>query len=313
MERGELGRDAFMREIAKMAQIIVKRAKEFEADTVPGDYATLKTPCPSCGGVIKENYRRFACTQCEFSLSKTPGGRTFEIEEVEDLLKTRETPLLQGFRSKMGRPFAAILRIVEDKEAPGGNKMEFDFGQSQDDEEVPDFSGKESLGKCPKCSGNVYENGLSYICERAVGPEKNCDFRSGQVILQQIIEPAQMRKLLDEGKTDLLTGFKSARTGRLFKAYLVLDPKAKKIGFEFEAKAPKASKTKAADADDADEGVAKKAAVKKTASKTTSKAKTTKAATGKAKTTRAKKTDASSDAPPDDNPPLSAYDDEIPF
>ena len=316
MERGELHRDSFMREIAKMAQIIVKRAKEFEADTVPGDYATLKTPCPSCGGVIKENYRRFACTQCEFSLSKTPGGRTFEIEEVEDLLKTRETSLLQGFRSKMGRPFAAILRIVEDKDAPGGNKMEFDFGQSKEDEEAPDFSGKETLGKCPKCGGNVYENGLSYICERAVGPEKNCDFRSGQVILQQIIEPAQMRKLLSEGKTDLLTGFKSARTGRLFKAYLVLDPKAKKIGFEFEAKAPKVAKAKAAD--DADEAVEKKAPAKKTASKTATKAKTTKAAASKsaaskAKTTRAKKADTSNDAPPDDNPPLSAYDDEPPF
>ena len=312
MERGELHRDSFMREIAKMAQIIVKRAKEFEADTVPGDYATLTTPCPSCGGVIKENYRRFACTQCEFSLSKTPGGRTFEIEEVEDLLKTRETPLLQGFRSKMGRPFAAILRIVEDKDAPGGNKMEFDFGQSKEDEEAPDFSGKESLGKCPKCGGNVYENGLSYICERAVGSEKNCDFRSGQVILQQIIEPAQMRKLLSEGKTDLLTGFKSARTGRLFKAYLVLDPKAKKIGFEFEAKAPKAAKAKAAD--DADEGAAKKAPAKKAASKTTAKAKTAKPATKTAsKTTRAKKSDTSNDAPPDDNPPLSAYDDEPPF
>ena len=313
MERGELHRDSFMREIAKMAQIIVKRAKEFEADTVPGDYATLKTPCPSCGGVIKENYRRFACTQCEFSLSKTPGGRTFEIEEVEDLLKTRETPLLQGFRSKMGRPFAAILRIVEDKDAPGGNKMEFDFGQSKEDEEAPDFSGKETLGKCPKCGGNVYENGLSYICERAVGPEKNCDFRSGQVILQQIIEPAQMRKLLSEGKTDLLTGFKSARTGRLFKAYLVLDPKAKKIGFEFEAKAPKVAKAKAAD--DADEAVEKKAPAKKTASKTTAKAKTaTKSVTKTAnKTTRAKKADTSNDVPPDDNPPLSAYDDEPPF
>ncbi len=313
MERGELHRDSFMREIAKMAQIIVKRAKEFEADTVPGDYATLKTPCPSCGGVIKENYRRFACTQCEFSLSKTPGGRTFEIEEVEDLLKTRETSLLQGFRSKMGRPFAAILRIVEDKDAPGGNKMEFDFGQSKEDEEAPDFSGKETLGKCPKCGGNVYENGLSYICERAVGPEKNCDFRSGQVILQQIIEPAQMRKLLSEGKTDLLTGFKSARTGRLFKAYLVLDPKAKKIGFEFEAKAPKVAKAKAAD--DADEAVEKKAPAKKTASKTTAKAKTaTKSVTKTAnKTTRAKKADTSNDVPPDDNPPLSAYDDEPPF
>ena len=216
----------------------------------------------------------------------------------------------------MGRPFAAILRIVEDKDAPGGNKMEFDFGQSKEDEEAPDFSGKETLGKCPKCGGNVYENGLSYICERAVGPEKNCDFRSGQVILQQIIEPAQMRKLLSEGKTDLLTGFKSARTGRLFKAYLVLDPKAKKIGFEFEAKAPKVAKAKAAD--DADEAVEKKAPAKKTASKTATKAKTTKAAASKsaaskAKTTRAKKADTSNDAPPDDNPPLSAYDDEPPF
>ena len=313
MERGELHRDSFMREIAKMAQIIVKRAKEFEADTVPGDYATLKTPCPSCGGVIKENYRRFACTQCEFSLSKTPGGRTFEIEEVEDLLKTRETPLLQGFRSKMGRPFAAILRIVEDKDALGGNKMEFDFGQSKEDDEAPDFSGKETLGKCPKCGGNVYENGLSYVCERAVGPEKNCDFRSGQVILQQIIEPTQMQKLLSEGKTDLLTGFKSARTGRLFKAYLVLDPKAKKIGFEFEAKAPKVTKSKAAD--EADEGAGKKASAKKAASKTTAKAKTTKTAskTASKTTTRAKTSDTGNDAPPDDNPPLSAYDDEPPF
>lgn len=125
-----------------------------------------------------------------------------------------------------------------------------------------------------------------------------------------------MRKLLSEGKTDLLTGFKSARTGRLFKAYLVLDPKAKKIGFEFEAKAPKVAKAKAAD--DADEAVEKKAPAKKTASKTATKAKTTKAAASKsaaskAKTTRAKKADTSNDAPPDDNPPLSAYDDEPPF
>ena len=244
---------------------------------------------------------------------ENPGRRTFEIEEVEDLLKTRETPLLQGFRSKMGRPFAAILRIVEDKDALGGNKMEFDFGQSKEDDEAPDFSGKETLGKCPKCGGNVYENGLSYVCERAVGPEKNCDFRSGQVILQQIIEPTQMQKLLSEGKTDLLTGFKSARTGRLFKAYLVLDPKAKKIGFEFEAKAPKVTKSKAAD--EADEGAGKKASAKKAASKTTAKAKTTKTAskTASKTTTRAKTSDTGNDAPPDDNPPLSAYDDEPPF
>ncbi|MDF3034905.1 MAG: topoisomerase, partial [Paucimonas sp.] len=44
MEKGKISREEFMREIAQMTQIIVKRAKEYDNDTIPGDYATLKTP-----------------------------------------------------------------------------------------------------------------------------------------------------------------------------------------------------------------------------------------------------------------------------
>ena len=62
MEHGRLSRAEFMREIAAMTEHIVKKAKEYDRDTVPGDYATLTTPCPNCGGVVKENYRRYACT-----------------------------------------------------------------------------------------------------------------------------------------------------------------------------------------------------------------------------------------------------------
>ncbi|MFZ1891570.1 MAG: DNA topoisomerase III, partial [Formosimonas sp.] len=212
MERGEIKRDAFMRDVHQMTQIIVKRAKEFDAKTIPGDYSTLTTPCPNCGGVMQENYRRFACEKCEFSMSKTPGGRTFEIPEVEDLLTNRTTPLLQGFRSKMGRPFAAILRIVEDKESPANYKMEFDFGQSSDDDEVPDFSTMQSVGPCPKCQSRVFDVGTRYACEKSFGADKTCDFRSGKVILQQEIATEQMAKLLNTGRTDLFTSFKSART-----------------------------------------------------------------------------------------------------
>jgi len=96
MEKGKISREEFMREIAQMTQIIVKRAKEYDNDTIPGDYATLETPCPNCSGVVKENYRRFACTKCEFSMSKTPGSRQFEIAEVEQLLKDRTIGPLQG-------------------------------------------------------------------------------------------------------------------------------------------------------------------------------------------------------------------------
>jgi DNA topoisomerase-3 len=272
MEKGKISREEFMREIAQMTQVIVKRAKEYNNDTIPGDYATLTAPCPNCAHVVKENYRRFACTHCEFSMSKTPGGRQFEIAEVEQLLRDRTIGPLQGFRSKMGRPFAAILRIVKDEDIKN-YKLEFDFGQNDDseDSEPVDFTGQTPLGPCPKCNGNVYEMGLAYVCEATVAKPKACDFRSGRIILQQEILPEQMAKLLNDGKTDLLPGFISQRTRRPFKAFLVKG-KDGKISFEFEerkAKPPAKGKAAAAATEDgaAEEKKApvKKAAVKKAA------------------------------------------------
>jgi DNA topoisomerase III len=292
MEKGKISREEFMREIAQMTQIIVKRAKEYNNDTIPGDYATLHTPCPNCGSVVKENYRRFACTKCEFSISKIPGSRQFEVAEVEELLQKREIGPLQGFRSKMGRPFAAILKIVRDEEAKNF-KLEFDFGQSRDDDghaEEIDFSDQTPLGACPKCGSGVYELGLAYVCENSVAKPKTCDFRSGRIILQQEILPEQMQKLLNEGRTDLLPGFVSQRTRRPFKAFLVRG-KDGKVSFEFEERKAKApAKGKAAPKEEQEEeapakvkAVAKKAATKTAAKKTVAKkAVAKKAATKKA-------------------------------
>ena len=244
MEKGLIKRESFMQEIAQMTQRIVKRAKEFDSDTIPGDYITLKTPCPHCGGPVKENYRRFACEKCGFSISKIPGGKALEYVEAEELLENKQIGPLQGFRSKMGRPFAAIIKLspipLDDKDYPNaGFKLEFDFGNSdEDNSEVVDFTGKTALGPCPKCSGAVYEHGMKYICENSVGPNRNCDFNTGKVILQQEIAEEQIQKLLANGKTDLLPNFKSQRTGRIFKAYLVRQETGK-IGFEFEARVAK--------------------------------------------------------------------------
>jgi len=255
MEKGKISREEFMREIAQMTQIIVKRAKEYDNDTIPGEYATLSTPCPNCAGVVKENYRRFACTKCDFSMSKTPGSRQFEINEVEELLANRTIGPLQGFRSKMGRPFAAILRIVRDEDI-NNFKLEFDFGQDAaegEEGEGVDFTGQTPLGPCPKCAAGVFEMGLAYVCQNQVAKPKTCDFRSGRIILQQEILPEQMAKLLNDGKTDLLPGFVSQRTRRPFKAYLTR-AKDGKISFEFEErKAKPAAKGKAAAGDAATE------------------------------------------------------------
>lgn len=274
MEKGNLSREEFMQHIAGMTEDIVNQAKEYDGDTVPGDYAVLKTPCPQCGGQVQENYRRFACTNCSFSITKTPGSRMFSIPEVEELLANRQIGPLQGFRAKTGFPFAAILKITENPET-GGLQMAFDFGQPKEKDAVLlDFTGKTPVGICPKCKGNVYDTGKAYLCEHAIGKEKSCTFRSGRTILQQEIPPEQMAKLLSEGQTDLLTGFISNRTNRPFKAYLELG-RGGKINFKFEEPTTKTAARKNAPA--------KNAAVKTSTSTTSTGKKPAKKASAAAK------------------------------
>ncbi len=252
MEKGHLERGTFMRSIAEMAERIVRKAKEYDRDTIPGDYATLSAPCPNCGGVVKENYRRYACTgiaggreACGFSISKIPGGRAFELPEVEAFLRDKRIGPLEGFRSKAGWPFTAELKLVFDDELNNW-KLEFDFGEDAKREgesgEPVDFSGQESLGICPKTQGKIYEFGSNYVCEHAVGAHVTCDFKSGKVILQQPVAREQMTRLLATGRTELLEGFVSNKTRRKFKARLAWDAKEGKVVFEFEPRPPRAAK-----------------------------------------------------------------------
>jgi DNA topoisomerase-3 len=117
-------------------------------------------------------------------------------------------------------------------------KVQFDFGQSNESDEPVDFTGQEPLGKCPKCGSNVFENGMSYVCEKAVGKDRTCQFRSGKIILQQPVDRPQMQKLLSTGKTDLLPRFISKKN-RPFQAFLVV--KEGKVAFEFQER-PKTAK-----------------------------------------------------------------------
>ncbi|HZQ72779.1 MAG TPA: DNA topoisomerase III [Burkholderiales bacterium] len=235
IEQGKLTRDEFMKQINELVRKVVAIIKTGEIPDVV--YATVPAPCPKCGkGPVQENYRKFQCQKCDFSLWKVTSGREWSPDEVAELITKRTIGPLTGFRSKMGKPFSAVMKLTDEL------RLEFDFGQSGEDEAAPDFSGQEPLGACPKCGARVFEHGMVYTCEKALGPGRSCDFRSGRMILQQPIEREQMKKLLHTGKTDLLPRFISKK-GRPFKAFLVKQPDGK-IGFEFQPRAPK---TKAAE------------------------------------------------------------------
>jgi DNA topoisomerase III len=238
IEHRKLTRDAFMKDIRHLTEEIVGKAKHFHPDEHMPDSEPFGT-CPKCGSPIMERFKSFTCTneECDFTVWKTIAGRLLSREEFETLVRDKQVGPLSGFRSRKGTRFPALLKLSDDF------KAEFDFGpngQENGAAQPVDFSGKEPLGKCPKCGGRVFELGMSYLCENSVGPNKTCDFRAGKVILQQPVDPEQVKKLLSAGKTDLLPRFIS-RKGRPFKAFLVITEK-KDVGFEFEKREPKTKK-----------------------------------------------------------------------
>src|SRR5579883_2421206 len=236
VQRKQKSREEFMTGIEEITRRMVDRAKKFELDTIPGDFGVLQVPCPKCGGEVHERYKAFQCIKCDFSVWKIISGRLFESSEIEQLIRDRQVGPLQGFRSRMGRPFAAVLKLNAE------NKAEFDFGPDQRNGEGAaevDFTGQEPVGKCAKCGNRVFEMPMAFVCEKSVGANRSCDFRASKIILQQPIERAQMEKLLSTGKTDLLPRFVSKK-GRPFKAFLVA--KDGKIGFEFEPRPAKAKR-----------------------------------------------------------------------
>ena len=205
--------------------------------------------CPKCGGRVFEFGMSYICENsvgpnktCDFRSGKVILQRPIECEQMQKLLATGRTDLLERFISRKGRPFKAFL-VLTDKKDVG---FEFEKrepkpkGERKAKTPAPkiDFTGKESVGTCPKCGGKIFETENSYICERSQSPRTPCTFRLSKTILGLDIPKEQAQKLLTAGKTDLLDGFISKR-GRPFSAYLKLEDG--KVGFEFPEKPARAT------------------------------------------------------------------------
>jgi DNA topoisomerase-3 len=83
-------------------------------------------PCPLCGSDVVEQPKSYGCTGwktqgCRFAVWKTIAGKAIGVRTAQALLKSGQSPLLKGFRSKAGKPFEARLKLE-------GGEVRFDFG-----------------------------------------------------------------------------------------------------------------------------------------------------------------------------------------
>jgi DNA topoisomerase-3 len=235
MERGKLSRAAFMEEIRRLTTDIVNKVKNHQGGEIQGNFEPIEVTCPKCGASpFAETFKSYMCKGCGLTVWKTVASRELERSEVQKLLNEGRVGPLEGFRSKFGRPFSAPLKLDREEW-----KVTFDFNKDgvEGDGTPPVWVNPEPVGNCRLCkTGQVFETESNFLCDQV--HDKKCTFRMGKTILRKNISRSDVTHVLSTGKTPLLTGFVSARTGRAFKAFLVLKEDGK-VGFEFAPREPK--------------------------------------------------------------------------
>ena len=233
VQKGTYKREEYMGGIKDLVQQMVDgirdhdRAKLYEADAPLGK-------CPICSANVGETVLSYICEKnegrdkgCSFVMWKDASGRWFDRQTTSRLLEQKSIENLHGFFSRNGDGYEVSVSIGEDgKVAIAGSSAET---ASSDDEE---------LCPCPKCEQGTIRIGESaYACD---SPE--CKFRGlGKNICKRDISVEEAKKILTEGKSDLIEDFTSKR-GRPFPAFLVVE--ANKVGFEFPPRAPPADATR---------------------------------------------------------------------
>jgi DNA topoisomerase-3 len=231
MERGQLPRSTFMGEIRGLTTDLVSKVRSGMGQEVRGNFQPIESKCPKCaGGPFKESFKAYECVNCGLLVWKSMAGRELERDEVSTLLRDGKVGPLEGFRSKLGRPFNAVVRVNPENEW----KVEFAFDNDDGKGEgkALDLSQAKSLGDA--AAGAIYELDAAYVCVPA--DEKAKPIRMGKNICQRAIPPEQAVKIFRDGKSDLLPRFISKK-GKPFAAYLKLE--GSKVAFEFEPRAKK--------------------------------------------------------------------------
>lgn len=187
------------------------------------DSWNTKLKCPLCGGEVETMEWGFKCKNninkkegCTFAVSGDILGHRLLTNELAAMLTKGKTGPFYDFMSQKNKPFAAYL--IFDRSS---NKIEF---------ELTNMPWNSTDFLCPKCKGKILKQGNLYKCENYIDREHGCSFWLGN-IAGKVIGDKNVKKLLVEGKTDLIKGFKNS-AGTKFDAFLYLDSE-NNIKFKF--------------------------------------------------------------------------------
>jgi DNA topoisomerase-3 len=240
IEAGRLAAVDFMTEIADYANRIV------DGDDVASIDPAILGDCPRCGRPVIQGKRGFGCSGwrdgCKFVLWPTFKERELSVDQIRELLQRRT--LREPVHDERSGDVILTLtdggHIVEipvprkEQQAgrgKGGKKRASRRSRSRKSTARDSKAGEAPqapLGVCPQCGQRVVERPKSYSCE---GWRDGCQFVIWKSMAGKHISAATAKKLLRDGQTFLLKGFKS-KAGNKFDARLKIVDGAVKFDFE---------------------------------------------------------------------------------
>lgn len=187
-----------------------------------------KYKCPICRGKILATAIGYKCEKYKSQSERTESdcsffagtimGHTIKEKELEQILSGGETELIT-FKNQEKKNFEAKLYWNNEEQ-----RIAFKFDEIK--EEELNLS-------CPICNSPIIKTKYGYHCSKRISKQEGCNFSIGN-IAGILIDDVQLRKLVTQGKTDLISGFKPKEKGKNpFSAYLVWDKAEKHISFEF--------------------------------------------------------------------------------
>jgi DNA topoisomerase III len=171
-----------------------------------------------------------------FRIGRIMCQKPLPAEQIIKLVGEGKTDLIENFISKKGRPFSAFLKKEGGKFSwefpPRAPKLDKDGNPIvRKPKAKADLSKATVIGEAKTPAGQLVELGDAYYVRRPEQDNRQV-FKLSKKLCEIEIPVEQVRKLVEDGRSDLIENFVSKR-GNKFSAYLVLSQKQDKAEFEF--------------------------------------------------------------------------------
>ena len=103
----------------EISEVFAEKQQTPETDTFNGFYGDEVGICPICSGKVVKGKYGYGCMNykegCKFHIGGVICKRVISIANAKMILETGKSPKIQGFTSKAGKPFDAVLKLENGK------------------------------------------------------------------------------------------------------------------------------------------------------------------------------------------------------